>query len=171
MNRWTFFGSAASAACARATGPVSACERYSIPAGDLYWTDWPNAADAMPAVATTVAAMSLDDRAIGFAPRFPECTRIANWGQTQLAMSEFFYPDHGTRRQSVSSPRHGVPREIPVPSVQSPHPRDADAARRWMRHPVRRTERAEHDAGRGRCVRHSPSRHAVRGRQHDRHHR
>src|SRR5688572_17581864 len=70
MKRWTFFGSAARAACARATGPVSACERYSTPAGDLYWTDWPNAADAMLPVATMVAAMSLDDRAIGFAP-FP----------------------------------------------------------------------------------------------------
>src|SRR4051812_26529419 len=43
MKRCTFFGSALSAAWARAIGPVSGCDRYSMPAGDLYCTVWPNA--------------------------------------------------------------------------------------------------------------------------------
>src|SRR5215213_2884067 len=49
MKRCTFFGSALSAAWARAIGPVSTCDRYSTPAGDRYCTDWPNAGAAQAA--------------------------------------------------------------------------------------------------------------------------
>src|SRR5688500_1502476 len=66
--RSTLAGSAASAAWARAIGPVSAWARYSTPAGDRYWTDWASAG-ALARSAATMAARSVSAPGMG-APRY-----------------------------------------------------------------------------------------------------
>src|SRR5689334_13781973 len=55
MMSWTLRGSAASACCARAIGPVSAWDLYSTRAGDVYCTDW-----AWLGIASTLTARMAD---------------------------------------------------------------------------------------------------------------
>src|SRR5438477_1883155 len=59
MMRSTLRGSAASARSARATPPVSGCDRYSTPAGERYCTDWLHAGVRWAAPVTISKATKL----------------------------------------------------------------------------------------------------------------
>src|SRR3989442_13226545 len=77
MMRSTLRGSAARALSARAIAPVSRCERYSTPAAERYWTDWPPAGAGAATEAAPRGGMRLPRRHNGARPN-----RWGNFGAT-----------------------------------------------------------------------------------------